>query len=199
MRFEDFINNEQRYKKINHGAQKIRNEYVTRPASTIHYLHALFDFFLNDIKEVAEVIYLEILHKKDRGGIKFKPIELKECIENATRSQLSAYNRIISGYNAGGMFRECDNFEKEKSSFHEQAEDLCNKQSELFETKYIKLLAENRHKSRTYYAAIVGAITGVISLIGLAGVFEKKHTVSTLPNPPQSVTFKYKLLPTPEN
>ena len=31
------------------------------------------------------------------------------------------------------MFREWDNFEKEKSSFHEQAENLCKKQSEVFE------------------------------------------------------------------
>lgn len=60
------------------------------------------------------------------------------------------------------MFRDFDNADKEKTLFNEEAEALCKKQGEIFETKYIKLLEKNRREYLTYIGAVVGAIASVI-------------------------------------
>jgi hypothetical protein len=168
--FNEFLNIGQHYKKIEHGAQEIREKYAPRPAATKQYVHNLFDFFLSDIRNTANDIYEEILHKKDRLGytLKFTPADLRGCIEGGTYSLLTTYNRIISSVSMGGMFRDFDNADKEKTLFNREAEALCKKQGEIFETKYIKLLEKYRRENLTYVGAVLGGITGAIALMGTA-------------------------------
>lgn len=165
--FNDFLNVQQHHKKIEHGAQELREKYALSPIVIKQYAHDLFDFFLDDIRKVASDIYQEILHKKYRldGKLNFTPADLRTCIENGTYSLLTSYNRIIANINMGGMFRDFDNANQEKTLFNEEAQALCKKQSEIFETKYIKLLEKNRREYLTYIGVVVGGVAGLMGII----------------------------------
>jgi hypothetical protein len=179
--FNEFLNVKQHHKNIEHGAQEIRERYAPRPGATKQYVHDLFGF-LDNITKAASEIYKEILQKKDRLGsnFKFTPADLSECIVGGTSSLLTAYNRIISSLSMGGMFRDLDDADKDKTLFNEEAKALCKKQGEIFETQYIKLLEKNRREYWTYVGAIVGGIAGVISLIGTAIVLIKAKAVTVV-------------------
>lgn len=165
--FNDFINVARHYKKIQHGAQEIKDRYSVRPSETKRYLLELFDFFLNDIKQVADHIYSEILHKKSSLGKQFyfTVTDLKGCIENGTHSLLSSYNRIIIGYNVGGILRTIDDFDKEMSSFSDEAKALCKKQAEIYKNQYIEWERKNFREFWTFIGAVVGGATGAASVI----------------------------------
>jgi hypothetical protein len=153
--FNEFLNVKQHHKNIEHGAQEIRERYAPRPGATKQYVHDLFGFFLDNITKAASEIYKEILQKKDRLGSNFS-------------------------LSMGGMFRDLDDADKDKTLFNEEAKALCKKQGEIFETQYIKLLEKNRREYWTYVGAIVGGIAGVISLIGTAIVLIKAKAVTVV-------------------
>ena len=178
LNFNDYINVDRHLQEIESELREIKESQLigrtqlakialSVPKITA-YLPEVFKFFFNDIQNVAENIYAEILHKKDRCGAKFKltPVDLKTCIENGTRFFLRSYERIISAYSTED-FREMETFNKLKVSFDSNANALCIKQAELIETQYRKLLLKHPREYWTFIGAMVGAVAGVVSVIGL--------------------------------
>ena len=136
--FNKFIDVNHHLKNIERGAQKVRNNYAMRPSATKEYLDDLYDFFCDDIKTAACIINGEVMHQKARLGraFKFSASDLMECIRSGTKRFLPAYNRILSTYNQGGMFKECENFHAEQPLFEMRAEALCESQGEHFSFAY---------------------------------------------------------------
>lgn len=160
---KNFIDTDQHYRKLQRNAQKIRSKQPM--CQTNVYLHDLFDYFISDIKHIANYTYREALLKQSKNEIKIKPSELKILIKNATESFLQDYNRIIQGYNAGGMFREYDNIQADIDLFKECAKQTCEKQCDIYFAKYQDSLKKQRNNKRMLSASIIAAITGIAGIV----------------------------------
>ncbi|HAT1825494.1 TPA: hypothetical protein I8Y94_002900, partial [Legionella pneumophila] len=158
---------------IKRHALKIRNEYAPI-VDTVQYLHSLFDFFLDDIENVANVIYEKILHELDKGSIKFTKSELKTCISNGTQRFITLYESIIKGYNFGGMFREYDKFSEDLTVFKFRAQQQSKIQSE----SYTNFLKRKRRENWNSWATIIAAIMSTAGVvIGLMSYILSKSPV----------------------
>ncbi|HAU0815510.1 TPA: hypothetical protein ACT9IY_000143 [Legionella pneumophila] len=181
--FNIFIDIEHHYEKIQRHAQVIRNKYAPI-ADTAQYLHALFDFFLDDIKNIANEIYNGALDEANKGCISFSALEVKECIINGTKACFDLYMRLINGYNAGAMFRGYDKLEKDIDCFKLRMHQISQKQSESIYSKYSTFLKKERRETWNSRATIIAAVMstlGVIIAIGVSFAPSLK-TVSTKPH-----------------
>ena len=160
---KNFIDISQHYGKLQRNAQKIRSKQPM--AQTSVYLHDLFDYFVNDIEDIASQIYREVLLKQSTKEIKITPSDLRILITNGTESSLEIYNRIIQGYNMGGMFREYDNVQIDIDSFKKRAKQTCEKQGDIYAAKYKDHLKKQRNDQRMLNASLVAAITGIAGII----------------------------------
>ncbi|WP_298624311.1 hypothetical protein [uncultured Legionella sp.] len=157
LNFEDFIDVDYHCHKINRYALKIKKEHAPI-ADPAQYLHSLFDFFLDDIKNVANEIYEKILHELDKGSIKFTKSELNTCICNGLQRFIALYENIIKGYNFGGMFREHDKFSEDLTAFKFRAQQQSKIQSESVCSKHTNLLKKKRRENWNSWATIIAAI-----------------------------------------
>lgn len=164
LNFEDFIDVDYHFNKIKRHTLKIRNEYAPI-GEPVQYLHSLFDFFLDDIKSVANEIYEKILHELDNDYIKFNKLELKTCISDGTQRFIILYESIIKGYNLGGTFREHDKFSEDLTAFKLRAQQQSKIQSESICSKHTNLLKKKRRENWNYWATIIAAI---MSTVGVA-------------------------------
>ena len=94
LKFENLIDVDYHCDKINRSAQKLKNEYAPI-VNTAQYLHSLFDFFLDDIKNVAYEIYNEALDEASKGLITFSALELKESVLNGTQHFFDLYQLVV--------------------------------------------------------------------------------------------------------
>lgn len=159
---KDFFDISQHYAKLQRDAQKIRNKQPM--AQTSLYLHDLFDHFIKDIGDIAEQIYDEALLKHSKKEIKIIPSELKILVIRGTESSLESYNRIIQGYNMGGMLREYDNVQKDIDLFKLRAKQTCTKQSDICSANFKNHLKKQRNENWTFYASMLAAATGLIGI-----------------------------------
>lgn len=160
---KDFIDVNQHYSKLQRNAQKIRSKQPM--AQTNIYLHDLFDYFISDIEDIANQTYDEVLLRQSKKEIKITPSELKILIQNVTESSLQSYNRIIQGYNMGGMLREYDNVQTDIDAFKEHAKQTCKKQSDLYFAKHKESLKKQRNDQRMLNASLIAAITGIAGIV----------------------------------
>lgn len=161
--FKQLIDIDHRSSKIRREAQKIRNNNF----NTEQYLHDLFNLFSSEIKDLATEIYNEALLQRASINLNFTVSELTESIEIGTRHFLPLYKQIINGYNAGGMFREYTNFQKDYAAFCEQAEKLCKKHADALGVEFKSLLAKIKSERKNYTCSLIAAITGIISVAGI--------------------------------
>ncbi len=162
--FNNFIDFEHHYEKIQRHAQVIRNKYAPT-VDTIQYMHALFDFFLDDIKNIANEIYNGALDEANKGCISFSALEVKECIINGTKACFDLYMRLINGYNAGAMFRGYDKLEKDIDSFKLRMHRVSQKQSESLYSKYAIFLKKERRETRNSRSTIIAAVMSTLGVI----------------------------------
>lgn len=155
---------EHHYDKIQRHAQIIRNKYAPT-VDTVHYLHGLFDFFLDDIKNIANEIYTGALDEANKGCISFSPLELKECILNGTKACFDLYMRLINGYNAGAMFRGYDKLEKDIDSFKLRMHRISQKQSESICSQYAIFLKKERRETWNSRSTIIAAVMSTLGVI----------------------------------
>ena len=187
LNFEDFIDVEHHCPKIKRHALKIKQEYAPI-IDPVQYLHSLFDFFLDYIKNVANEIYEQTLHELDNGSIKFTKSELKTCISNGTQRFFALYESIIKGYNMGGMFREHDKFSEDLTAFKLRAQQTSKIQSESVCSKHINLLKKKRRENWNFWATIIAALMSTAGVaIGLMSHILSKSPVI------QSETIKAKI------
>jgi hypothetical protein len=163
--FKSYINVRQSDERIKRAAQKLKQEYSSAGHSTSNYLHALFEFFLKDIKNVANEIYSQMHHAKRRDGLKFDALSLSKCIQSSADHFMDVYDRIINDYNIGGIFRDYDKFERDRDSFKQDARQLFIQQSESHSLEYVQSLKKESREKRTYIAAVIGAVATVVGII----------------------------------
>lgn len=158
--FNKFIDVNNHLKNIERGEQKVRSNYAMRPAATNEYMHDLFDFFCDDIKVAAGIINDTIMHQKALLGrkMKFSAADLMECIRMGASSFIPAYNRILSSYNMGGMFKDCENFHSVQSLFVTRAEALCKNLGEHFSIAYTE---KSKKQFIECMLAFVRSISGI--------------------------------------
>ncbi|HAT2138358.1 TPA: hypothetical protein I8027_000760 [Legionella pneumophila] len=186
LNFEDFIDVDYHCHKINRHALKIKKEYAPL-ADPVQYLHSLFDFFLDDIENVANKIYEKILHELGKGSIKFTKSELKTCISNGTQRFIALYESIIKGYNLGGMFREHDKFSEDLTTFKLRAQQQSKIQSESICSKHTNFLKKKRRENWNSWATIIAAIMSTAGVvIGLMSYILSKSPVIQ----PKSIKIK---------
>ena len=164
LKFENLIDVDYHCDKINRSAQKLKNEYAPI-VNAAQYLQALFDFFLDDIENVAHEIYGEALDEASKGLIKFSALELKESVLNGTQHFFDLYESIINGYNMGGMFREYDKLEKDRATFKIRAKQASKKQSETISSEYRRLLKKKCRASWTFWATMTAAAMSTLGVI----------------------------------
>lgn len=160
---KDIIDIKQHQNKINREVQKIRNNHPL--LQTNLYLHDLFEYFISDIEDNANQIYHEALLQGSLKKIKIEPSKLEDLIRNGTMMLLDDYNRIIQGYNAGGLFRGYDNVQNDIEFFKVRAKQACEKQSTIKAEKYINYLNIKCEERWTLNASIIAAIAGVFGVV----------------------------------
>lgn len=99
------------------------------------------------------------------NSVKCSFIELESQLVTELQSILPNYDRIINGYNAGGMLREYRTLEEDKKNFKINADNKIKKLAKSFSYKYRELLKKEWQMNFTTIAAIIGAIGTIITIV----------------------------------
>jgi hypothetical protein len=169
--FKNLIDVTEHSNKISLSVQEIKSRYVIFPGATAQYLNAITEFFLADIKKVADLIYENVTLGKETGNIVFTSLNLRSCISNGIQNFFVTYDAHISNYNMGMMFSNHDDIERYKISFFEQAKQALKKQADLIDIKYKECLKSHRYNFWLLAVAIVAAFAAVVAAIPIVRNF----------------------------
>ncbi|HHX8598180.1 TPA: hypothetical protein ACVO5S_001886 [Legionella pneumophila] len=159
---EKLINTDFHFDKVRRDSIKIKANY---PVDTLGYMNHLYDFFLDDLTIIAEQLYEDFLINLKSNSVKCSFVELEAHFVIELQNILPNYDRIINGYNFGGMLREYRTLEEDKKNFKINADNKIKKLAKSFSYKYRDLLKKERQMNFTTLAAIVGAIGTIITIV----------------------------------
>ena len=160
----DLINKEKHKKKIFSKSLQIK-EHASRTGDPVIYFPQIYEFFLNDLEESANHLYEKIIFQKKLKTSKLTPEGLRQKIYSELILLIPVYERTIQGYNMGGMLRNYDNFDEDKNQFLADAEERITDLSNQLYFQYRDSINKNKQQLWTYWAAIIGVLLGIISLI----------------------------------
>ncbi len=163
--FSLFIDIDEHRKKIQNHAQDIKNKYCISPQATNLYLDALSDLFINDIMQVTDKIYDNIMQDKMLRDLKFTPDELTECLSNGAKHFITHYMTILNSYNTGAIFSNHPDLETYTNNFLQRADKMLKKRTDFSRTKYNEYISNARYSSKMLAFTMIAAVAATIAAI----------------------------------
>ncbi len=120
-----------------------------------NYFNKAENFFLEDMDKVSEEIYANILTRKELEKIKFKPLQLGECIVKGLNHFITIYRDEVL-YNVGGV--GFSNIENEVGKLIDNLKREAKDRSDTYHRKYKKEVKKIHVKRWKVFGSILGFI-----------------------------------------
>lgn len=159
----DFIDLNHHFSKL---ARDIKRVEKRAPIALLNlHLQELFDHFISDIESIAKEIYDEALLKKTSKKAKITPAELKNLIISGAQTAVEKYDETIQSRNIEHLESKFARAKPDIDSFKLLAKQTYEKQSDIYSDRYHENLKRERNEWLILCAAIIAALTGILTVI----------------------------------